>query len=84
MIRGLFQANPVRNEDAAQSHAEAQGRRVVFHPRGGLIRRTVAGLDHEIGRDPLCEVVQQRGVHLRQGGWQVIMGGHRAPIRELP
>ncbi|MCB1396285.1 MAG: N-(5'-phosphoribosyl)anthranilate isomerase [Rhodobacteraceae bacterium] len=48
--------------------------------KGGVIRRSVAWVDHEIGRDRLADEVRQRGFHLLEAGGQFIVVCTRGPI----
>ena len=51
--------------------------------RGGVIRRSVDWVDHEIGRDRLMREVAARGFSLLQVGGQFVIICSRNPIRRL-
>ncbi|SLN14242.1 N-(5'-phosphoribosyl)anthranilate isomerase [Roseisalinus antarcticus] len=50
---------------------------------GGVIRRKIAWVDREIGRDRLLQEVQNRGFHLLEAGGQFIIVCAPGPIRML-
>ena len=51
--------------------------------RGAVIRRSVAWVEHEIGRDRFVAEVRARDFHLLESGGQFIVICSRAPIRRL-
>ncbi|PYG30544.1 N-(5'-phosphoribosyl)anthranilate isomerase [Pelagimonas varians] len=51
--------------------------------RGGIVRRSVAWVEHEIGRGRFIQEVEARGFHLLECGGQFIVICNRRPIRNL-
>lgn len=51
--------------------------------KGGVIRRSTAWVEHEIGRDLFVEQVRSRGFHLLEAGGQFIVICSRGPIRRI-
>lgn len=73
-------------ETPVHSHAEdwiAQvfSARAVF--AGGVLRRSVAWVEHEIGRDRFVSEVRQRGFHLLECGGQFVVVCNNGPIRMI-
>ncbi|MEL7166807.1 MAG: N-(5'-phosphoribosyl)anthranilate isomerase [Pseudomonadota bacterium] len=51
--------------------------------RGGVIRRAVPWVEHEIGRTRFIAEVERRGFHLLECGHQFVVICSRGPIRKL-
>ena len=51
--------------------------------RGGVVRRSVTWVEHEIGRERFLQEVRRRNFHLLESGGQFIVICSRAPIRKL-
>ena len=51
--------------------------------RGGVIRRSVALVEREIGRDRFVAEVQERKFHLMECGGQFVVVCNRNPIRMI-
>ncbi|WP_233192970.1 N-(5'-phosphoribosyl)anthranilate isomerase [Acidimangrovimonas sediminis] len=51
--------------------------------RGGVIRRSVAWVEHEIGRERFIGAVAERGFSLLECGGQFVVICQRGPIRRL-
>ncbi|MEL6959684.1 MAG: N-(5'-phosphoribosyl)anthranilate isomerase [Pseudomonadota bacterium] len=51
--------------------------------RGGVIRRAVPWVEHEIGRARFIAEVERRGFHLLECGHQFVVICSRGPIRKL-
>ncbi|MEL7116793.1 MAG: N-(5'-phosphoribosyl)anthranilate isomerase [Pseudomonadota bacterium] len=51
--------------------------------RGGVVRRSVAWVEHEIGRERFIAEVRDRGFALLEAGGQFIVICSRGPIRRL-
>lgn len=51
--------------------------------KGGVIRRSAAWVENEIGRDRFIAAVRLRGFHLLEGGGQFIVICCRGPVRRL-
>ncbi len=51
--------------------------------KGGVVRRSVAWVENEIGRARFVAEVQARGFHLLEAGGQFIVICSHAPIRRL-
>ena len=51
--------------------------------KGGVIRRSAAWVDHEIGRERFIAEVRARGFSLLEAGGQFIVICSQAPIRRL-
>ena len=49
--------------------------------KGGVVRRSTAWVDHEIGRERFIAEVRSRGFHLIEGGGQFVVICNPAPIR---
>lgn len=55
--------------------------RAVSH--GAVVRRAVAWVEHEIGRERFIAEVRHRGFHLYEAGGQFIVICNRGPVRRL-
>ncbi|MEM6758109.1 MAG: N-(5'-phosphoribosyl)anthranilate isomerase [Pseudomonadota bacterium] len=51
--------------------------------RGGVVRRAVPWVEHEIGRARFIAEVEKRGFHLLECGHQFVVICARGPIRKL-
>ncbi len=51
--------------------------------KGGVVRRSVRWVDHEIGRDRFTGEVRRRGFHLYEAGGQFIVICNTGPIRRI-
>lgn len=51
--------------------------------KGGVIRRSVAWVEKEVGRDRFVTEVRARGFHLFEAGGQFVVVCTRAPIRRI-
>lgn len=51
--------------------------------RGAVVRRAVAWVEHEIGRERFVAEVRQRGFHLFEAGGQFIVICNRGPVRRV-
>ncbi len=49
--------------------------------KGGVVRRSTAWVDHEIGRERFIAEVRSRGFHLIEGGRQFVVICNPAPTR---
>lgn len=50
---------------------------------GGVVRRAIAGVDHEIGRDRLVAELRRRGFHLLATRNPFIVVCNRDPVERL-
>ncbi|WP_225029230.1 N-(5'-phosphoribosyl)anthranilate isomerase [Xinfangfangia pollutisoli] len=50
---------------------------------GGVVRRSIAWVDHEIGRERFCDEVRRRGFHLLVTRNQFIVVCNRDPVQML-
>jgi hypothetical protein len=48
---------------------------------GGVVRRSVSWVEHEIGRDTLIREVRQRGFHMLECGGQFVIVCRPGPVR---
>ena len=51
--------------------------------KGAVVRRSLAWIDREVGRDRFLREVRQRGFHLIETADQYIVVCHNGPIRIL-
>jgi len=51
--------------------------------KGAVVRRSLAWVDREVGRDRFLQEVRQRGFHLIETADQYIVVCHNGPIRIL-
>ena len=49
--------------------------------KGGVVRRAVAWVEHEIGREAFVDAVRNRGFHLLEAGGQFVVICTRGPIQ---
>lgn len=49
--------------------------------RGGIIRRAVADVEREVGRDRLAMEVRRRGYHMVECGGQMVVFCNRGHVR---
>jgi hypothetical protein len=51
--------------------------------RGAVVRRSVAWVEREVGRERLVDEVRRRGFHLYESGGQYIVICHRGGVRKI-
>ena len=51
--------------------------------RGAVVRRAVAWVEHEIGRERFVQEVRMRGFHLFEAGGQFLVICNCAPVRRV-
>ena len=66
----------------APEHAERWLRQIfsAHAAQGGVVRRSVAWVDREVGRDRFIAEVRRRGFHLISSGNQFIVVCHSGPV----
>jgi hypothetical protein len=60
--------------------------RVIFSAQaaqGGVVRRSIAWIDRDVGRDRFFDEVRRRGFHLLASSNQFIVVRNRDPVRLL-
>ncbi len=69
----------------APAHAETWLRQIfsAHAAQGGVVRRSVAWVDREVGRERFIAEVRRSGFHLITSGNQVIVVCHSGPVQIL-